>query len=282
MLECVVNVSEGRDHRVLAQLAQAAGPCLLDVHTDAGHNRSVLTLAGPPAEVAPAARAVAQATVASLDLRRHRGAHPRIGVLDVVPWVALEGPPVRDALPPQGPGLARQARDAFAVWAASELALPVFLYGPERSLPEVRKTAWRSLVPDYGPPSPHPTAGAAAVGCRPLLVAYNLWLADRDLALAKAVAAAVRGPQLRALGLAVGSGVQVSCNLVAPFVLGPAQVWDMVAARADIERAELVGLVPEAVLQAVPRPRWRQLGLSPERTIEARLEQQAKAAGRGR
>jgi glutamate formiminotransferase len=266
-----VNVSEGRDETVLAALAEAAGTCLLDVHRDPDHHRSVFTLAGPAGQVAQGVRELARRSVSVLDLRRHQGVHPRLGVLDVVPWVALEGEPLRDAEPPGGPALAREARDQFAAWASKELGLPVFLYGPERSLPEVRKTAWRALMPDLGPDVPHPTAGAVVVGCRPLLVAYNLWLRDGDLAKAREVAAQVRGPHLRALGLPVGSSVQVSCNLVAPGVLGPADVWDKVSALVEIERAELVGLVPAAVLQAIPRERWQQLDLSPERTIESRL-----------
>ncbi|MGC8626506.1 MAG: hypothetical protein ACP5VR_02940 [Acidimicrobiales bacterium] len=276
MLECVVNVSEGRDRTVLAELAEAAGTCLLDVHSDPYHHRSVFTLAGPDGQVAQGVRELARRSVSVLDLRRHQGAHPRLGVLDVVPWVALEGEPLRDAEPPGGPALAREARDQFAAWASEELGLPVFLYGPERSLPQVRKAAWRTLMPDLGPDAPHPTAGAVVVGYRPLLVAYNLWLRDSNLAKAREVAAHVRGPHLRALGLPVGSSVQVSCNLVAPGAFGPADVWDKVSALVDIERAELVGLIPAAVLQAVPRGRWRQLDLSSERTIESRLRARAK------
>jgi glutamate formiminotransferase len=270
VLECVVNVSEGRDRSVLAILSRAAGRCLLDVHSDPDHHRSVFTLGGPEAQVEAGVRDLARQAVSLLDLSHHLGVHPRIGVLDVVPWVALIGPPFQDSPPPDGPVQARRARDRFAAWAGKELGLPVFLYGPDRSLPEVRKGAWRSLVPDVGPRSPHPTAGAVAVGYRPLLVAYNLWLRGANLTQAKVVAAQIRCQELRALGLQVGGNVQVSCNLLAPGLLGPAEAWKKVAALAEIERAELVGLIPETVLQATPRARWHQLDLSYERTIEAR------------
>jgi glutamate formiminotransferase len=109
------------------------------------------------------------------------------------------------------------------------------------------------------------------VGARPVLVAYNLWLSEPDLELAKHLAGLVRGPAVRALGLQVGDAVQVSMNLIDPGASGPADVYDVVAAHAAIERAELVGLVPRAVLHAAPEERWAQLDLSDDRTIEARL-----------
>src|SRR5690606_8929667 len=119
-----------------------------------------------------------------------------------------------------------------------------FVYGPERSLPEVRRRAFVDLAPDAGPPTPHPTAGAVAVGARPVLVAYNLWLAEPDLELARRLARELRSPEVRALGLAVGEEVQVSMNLVAPERVGPADVYDRVAGSTRIARAELVGLAP--------------------------------------
>ena len=120
----------------------------------------VLTLAGPAEQVQDAVRSLARQTVTSIDLRQHHGVHPRLGALDVVPWISLAGWPVNDG--PIAPAI--QARDDFARWAGIELRLPCFLYGPERSLPEVRRQAWRTLSPDTGPDSPHPTAGASAVG----------------------------------------------------------------------------------------------------------------------
>jgi glutamate formiminotransferase len=188
--------------------------------------------------------------------------HPRLGVVDVVPFVPLDGESMASAV---------GARDAFAAWAASELGVPCFLYGPERSLPEVRRRAFVDLRPDTGPPAPHPTAGACCVGARPVLVAYNVWLSTADVAVARRVAAAVRSPELRALGLACGDRVQVSMNLVQPLVVGPADAYDAVAALAPPAGAELVGLVPSAVLDRIPPSRWPELDLTRDRTIEARL-----------
>ena len=257
MLECVVNVSEGRREDRLAVIAAAAGGELLDLHHDAHHHRAVLTLVGTEAP-----RAVAAAAVAALDLRAHDGVHPRLGVVDVVPFVPIGRATMADAI---------SARDAFARWAADDLEVPCFLYGEERTLPQVRREAWRTLVPDTGPGEPHPTAGAMCVGARLPLVAYNVWLAEPDLALARRIAAAIRGPNLRALGLGVGQRVQVSMNLIAPEVLGPAAAYDLVAAQASVAGAELVGLVPETVLLAIAPERWDELDLGPDRTIEHRL-----------
>lgn len=257
LLECVVNVSEGRREDLVSQLEDAAGDALLDTHVDPHHNRSVLTLVG---EDAP--RAVTRAAVARLDLEDHQGVHPRIGVVDVVPFVPLAGATLADAL---------AARNRFAVWVAGELGIPAFLYGPERSLPDVRREAFKGLGPDMGPSVPHPSAGAVAVGARPVLVAWNVYLAEPDLTVARQVAKAVRGPHLRALGLQVGEEVQVSMNLITPDVVGPAEAWDLVAAHAPPDRAELVGLVPRSVLDRTPADRWAQLDLDSDHTIESRL-----------
>jgi glutamate formiminotransferase len=164
------------------------------------------------------------------------------------------------------------ARDRFVAWAGTELELPCFVYGPERTLPELRRRAVRELAPTSGPSLPHPTAGATAVGARAPLVAYNLWLSDSDPRLARALATELRSPAVRALGLEVGGHAQVSCNLIDPLDVGPAAVFDAVARRAGVDRAELVGLVPGDVLAGVPAHRWSELDLDPERTIEARLE----------
>jgi glutamate formiminotransferase len=276
LLECVINVSEGRDATFLAALARAAGPCLLDLHSDRDHHRSVLTLAGSEPMVEDAARSVARLVVDTLDLSRHEGAHPRLGTLDVVPWVPLRGWPLTDGpLPP-----AVAARDRFARWAGLSLGLPCFVYGPERSLPEVRRRAWHTLRPAAGPGKPHPTAGAVAVGARPVLVAYNLWLADPDLARAREIARDLRSPLLRTLALRLGDAVQVSCNLIAPWSYGPEAAYDAVASRTGVARAELVGLVPATVVERVPPHRRRELDLDPASTIEARLEQAGLDGGR--
>lgn len=258
MLECVVNISEGRRQAVVSTIADAAGDRLLDLHHDPHHNRSVLTLVGEGA-----ARAVARAAVGHIDLRLHEGVHPRLGAIDVVPFVPLAGSELADAL---------RARDDFAAWAAEELGLPCFLYGPERSLPDLRREVLTSWHPDVGPTQPHPTAGGCAVGARMPLVAYNLWLADADLEKARRLAASIRGPRVRALGLQVGSHVQVSMNLIEPELTGPAAVYDLLSRSAAIDRAELVGLLPLSVLGRIPPARWETLDLAPDRTIEARLE----------
>ena len=272
-VECVVNISEGRDERVIDAIATVAGPALLDVHSDPDHHRSVLTLGGPAPDVVIASQAVVEEACALIDMRTHRGVHPRLGAADVVPFVALDG----------GIDEAVSLRDDFAGWAGRRLQLPCFLYGPERSLPTVRRQAFRSLDPDTGPQVPHPTAGASAVGARLVLVAYNVWVTGPDngeasaLAVARLVARTVRGPALRTLGLPVGSEAQVSCNLIDPQALGPAQAYDMVARAVtqlggSVVRAELVGLVPAPVLAAIPVARHRELDVSQDRTIEARLE----------
>ena len=257
MLECVVNVSEGRDRAQLDDLRKACRGALLDLHSDPDHHRSVFTLVG---EDGP--RRLAERAVARLDLRTHGGVHPRLGVVDVVPFVPLAGATMADAV---------AARDRFARWAADQLGLPCFCYGPERSLPEVRRRAFVDLAPDTGPADPHPTAGACCVGARSVLVAYNVWLAAPDLPLARRIASRLRSPAVRALGLACGGRVQVSMNLVDPADVGPAAAFDAVAALAPVAGAELVGLVPAAVLAAIPPARHAELDVGPDRTIEARL-----------
>ena len=253
----MINVSEGRDRSVVRRIAVAGGVCLLDVHSDAHHNRSVISLAGQGVE--RAARDVTTEALRWIDLRLHVGVHPRLGAVDVVPFVPLEGSSMDHAL---------AARDRFAVWAGGELGIPCFLYGPHRSLPDVRRAAFTRLAPDTGPAVAHPTAGAICVGARPVLVAYNVWLAPGvPVAVARDVARQIRGPGLRALGLDVGGRAQVSMNLVDPLGVTPADAYDAVAALAPVERAELVGLVPAAVLDAVPQERWAELDLDPERTL---------------
>ena len=259
-----MNVSEGTDRAAVAALTQAAGSTLLDVHADADHNRAVLTLAG--AGVEDDARRLARVAVERLDIRLHRGAHPRLGVVDVVPFVPLAGSTMADAV---------AARDRFAAWMGATLAVPCFRYGPDRSLPEVRRGAFTTLTPDAGPPRPHPTAGATAVGARPVLVAYNVWLADPDVAAARRIATSLRGPAVRALAFELAGRAQVSFNLIRPLELGPAEAYDAVRQLAPVRRAELVGLLPAAVLERVSPERWGELDLAAERTIEWRLERRA-------
>ncbi len=271
MLECVVNLSEGRDPARLEAFRTAVAGLLLDLHSDPELNRSVLTLAGEPDTLQEGVAALTRLAVATLDISAHEGAHPRLGVADVVPFVDLADPAAAATAP------SLTARDRFADWAATALGLPCFLYGPERSLPDIRRAAWSTLLPDRGPLRPHPTAGAVCVGARAILIAYNLLLTSNDLALARRVAARARRPGLRALGFRAGERVMVSCNLTEPYRLGPADAYDTVAGiAADLEGTtvaapELVGLLPAAVLAATPRQRWAQLGIGADRTIEAAL-----------
>jgi glutamate formiminotransferase len=290
LAECVVNISEGRRVPVIDEAVSAAVDTVLDVHSDAVHNRTVLTLGGPLEPVENAARRVVQVAVTRIDLRHHVGVHPRFGAADVVPFVApgsdWGGPPPEEVV---------GARDRLARWAGAELGLPCFLYGPERSLPDLRRTAFVSLAPDTGPDQAHPTAGACAVGARPVLVAYNLWITGgcgssdshtlpAVLSVARALAAGLRGPDVRALGLAAPDGAQVSINIIGPAAPPLATLYDTVATGAAagqcrLDRAELVGLAPVAVLRQAPRDRWTELDLDEDRTIEARLAARGHEVG---
>ncbi len=270
MFECVINVSEGRDLDVLERFSRAAGSSLRDVHHDPFHHRSVFTLINSGPELIDDVHALVAAVVSSLDLARHVGVHPRLGVLDVVPFVAL---------PPETDAAARELRDVTARWIASTYEIPVFLYGlledGERTLPYVRAHAFKDLAPDVGPARPDAHRGAVVVGARPLLVAWNLWLRDVPLDQARDMARRLRRPGVRALGLRVGDLVQVSCNLVDVSLARPSEVYDEVAAMLTapgvIDHAELVGLVPRALLQREDPHRWAELGLSEEATIESRV-----------
>ena len=279
VLECVVNLAEGRSAAVLDALAAASGDALLDRHADVDHDRSVFTLAGPgPRDALAAATALARVAAARVDLAgRLPGVHPRLGVIDVVPFVALGEPAV----------VAVDAARAFAAWIGAELAVPAFLYDDAdpagRTLPELRRTAFAGRAPDAGPDHPHPRLGATAVGARAPLVAVNCWLDRDDLALARSVAGAVRGrdgglPGVRALGLRLASrGVtQVSMNVTDLAATGVEAACGAVrtrveAAGATVGQVEWVGLAPE--------PEWARCspafrawsGLDRSRTIEGRL-----------
>ena len=284
LAECVINISEGRDPEVIGAVAAAGGVCLLDVHSDAEHHRSVLTLGGPLHEVSSAARRVAAAAVGAIDLTEHRGIHPRLGAVDVVPFVQLDQ--ADTSVAPWEAIIA--ARDSFASWAGSELGIPCFLYGPELSLPDIRRHAFSTLSPDTGPTAPHPTAGASAVGARRVLIAYNVWIAGPSAGgpapeshidvteVARSLAARLRRPGLRTLGLAVDGGAQVSCNVVDHHQVTLSEVFDEVATGSaefgcSVTRGELVGLVPQVSLYAVDECRWVALGLRAEDTIEFRM-----------
>jgi glutamate formiminotransferase len=270
VFECVINLSEGRNLDVLDDLHVHAGESLRDLHADPSHNRSVFTLINEAEPLLSDVRSLIAGAFTALDLRTHEGVHPRFGVVDVVPFVALD---------PEKPARALELRDDTARWISGEFNVSVFLYGPigtaERTLPDVRKHAFHDLAPDLGPDSASPTLGAVAVGARPVLVAWNIWLAGVSRDATRALVKAVRRPEVRSLAFRAGEHTQVSCNLIEPLVVGPAVVYDEVAKRlpdgGEIVRCELVGLVPRAVLDAVERGRWEQLGLSANQTIESRL-----------
>lgn len=262
MLECVINVSEGRDQSLVRRIAGGADPTILDIHSDPDHNRSVFTIIGIDSP-----RLVTRRAVEILDVSHHAGVHPRLGVVDVVPFVALDGSTPNDAL---------EARDAFARWAANEMGLPVFLYGPERTLPDVRRAAWKSLRPDHGPQAPHPTAGAVCVGVRPVLIAYNVFLSTTDMTVARTIATRVRRPGLRTLAFEVAGTAQISMNIVDTEGISIADAFDAVVDEArksgtSALRAELVGLIPESHLRRIDENRWAQLDIGPDTTIESRL-----------
>ena len=278
MLECVPNVSEGRDDAVVDALAAACGPSLLDVHRDADHHRSVFTLAGPgETDAAVAVRSLARAVAQRCSVREHAGVHPRVGALDVVPFVALDHP-VDDAV--------AAARD-FADWIAGELGVPAFLYDaadPERrSLPDVRRDAFTRRAPDRGPAVAHPDLGAVAVGARAPLVAVNCWVDAADPTIVRRVAREVRErdgglPGLRALGLALpGAGAtQVSMNVVDLDRCTVEAACDAVrerveAAGATVTHVELVGLMPHAAWARCGRAFLDRVGWGPSVTIEGRL-----------
>jgi glutamate formiminotransferase len=286
VLECVANVSEGRNRVVLDALVHACGPSLLDLHTDADHHRSVFTLAGPDATgAAEAARALARRAIGLVDLRLHDGVHPRFGVVDVVPFVALDEPA----------GNAVDAAQEFAEWIATDLGVPVFLYGDadaaRRSLPDTRRDAFVRRDPDLGPASPRPRTGAVAVGARPPLVAVNCRLDRDDVALAREIARRVRErdgglPGVRALGFRLDSvGVaQVSMNVTALEATGVEAACGAVRrlageAGAAVTGVELVGLVPAAEHQRWSREFRSWSGLGPEVTIEAGLARRRRPAG---
>lgn len=267
MLECVVNVSEGCDLGILGALDDACGTDLLDRHSDCDHHRSVFTLVGEES-----ARRLTRAGLERLDLERHHGVHPRLGVIDVVPFVPLEGSALSEA---------RRARDSYAEWVSSTYDVPVFVYGPagsgERQLPDIRRHAFHQLAPDFGPSNPHPTAGAICAGVRDVLVAYNVWLDDdTTLDVARTIAQQVRGDGVRSLALPVGSRMQISTNLIDPHRIGPLEAFERISrvARTNgvgVNGGELVGLLPVRVLERIPHRRWNELDVDESRTIESRL-----------
>jgi glutamate formiminotransferase len=270
LFELVPNVSEGVSvagvEAIAGELAAGRDVWLLDVHRDESHHRSVLTAVARGDAVPAAAARLLRRSISLIDLRRHRGEHPRIGAVDVLPIVPLRGASMEDAIL-----LARRVAEE----TAGDFGIPVFLYGeaavrPEnRELARLRRGGFESLelrmstselVPDCGPSHPHATAGATAIGARSLLIAYNVELETTDREVASAIARRIRAssgglPHLKALGFALRRRMrtQVSMNLTDFRVTSMTDAFDAVAREAErlgvaVARSEIVGLVPEAAV----------------------------------
>jgi glutamate formiminotransferase len=258
LIQCVPNFSEGQDAdgiaAIVAAIETTPGIRVADWSADTDHHRMVVTFLGPPDAVRAASLAAANAAIAHIDLSKHHGVHPRLGAIDVLPFV-----PLRHITLDECAALAR----AVGQELARRHALPVFLYeaasGEKRSLPSVRKNAFQGLLPDFGPPMPHPTAGAVVVGARRPLIAYNVNLATQDIGIARQIARELREGGgagfvgVRALGLALPSrGItQVSMNITRP---GEISLWDLfstICRRADALGTAAIG---SEVIGALPGP----------------------------
>jgi glutamate formiminotransferase len=295
LVECVPNFSEGRRPEVVAAVRDAVaaspGARVLDVHVDAWHNRSVVTFVAPPERAADAAFAGVARAAELIDLTAHRGVHPRLGAADVVPFVPLPayGTTLDDCV-----ALAR----ALGRRVGGELGIPVYLYEraatrPDRvNLADVRRGGFEALrlsagadpsrAPDFGPAAPHPTAGAVAVGARPFLVAFNVYLGPAaNLPVAREVARLVRAasggpPGVKALALEVDGQAQLSMNLTDVDRTPPLAAYERVAAEAGARGvaptwSELVGLVPERALDADGARRAGVRDFGPHRVLERRI-----------
>jgi len=293
VIECVPNISEGRRPEVLAACASAVqqgGARLLDVKPDAAHNRTVYTFAGDAARVRAAVLDLFDAALPLIDLRRHAGEHPRMGAVDVVPFIPIEGATMSDCV-------------ALATEVAAEVArrhgLPVFLYeeaartAARRNLEDIRRGEFEGLAaklrqpewaPDFGPATPHPSAGASVIGARMPLIAYNINLATDRLDVARRIAAAVRHSSgglrfVKALGIALADRgiVQVSMNLT-NFEKTPIfRVFELVKREAErdgvaILESEIVGLVPSAALTASAAWYLQIDGFGADQILEHRLK----------
>jgi glutamate formiminotransferase len=271
IIECVPNISEGRRSDVLdacAEAIRATGVRLLDVKADAAHNRTVYTFAGDPAGVRRAALALFAAALARIDLRQHSGEHPRMGAVDVVPFIPIEGATMADCI--------ALANDVAATVSA-EHNLPVFLYedaardASRRNLEDIRRGEFEGLAaklkqpawtPDFGPAAPHASAGASVIGARMPLIAYNINLATDRIDVARRIATAVRQSSgglryVKAMGITLADRgiVQVSMNLTNYEKTPIHRVFELVkreAARYGVAvlESEIIGLVPAAALTA--------------------------------
>jgi glutamate formiminotransferase len=294
VVECVPNFSEGRDPRVVESLVaaveSAAGAVVLGTHIDADHNRSVVTFVAPPEVVVEAAVRVVTRAAELIDLSRHAGQHPRMGACDVLPFVPVRGLGVEECV-----ALAHEA--GRRIW--DELNIPVYFYEsaalrPERrNLADVRRGGFELLreqiasvperAPDVGEARVHPTAGACIVGVRPLLIAYNVTLKTGDLSIAKRIARAVRERDggllhLKALGFELESRgvVQVSMNLTSYERTNLHQAFEAVRREAEalgveVLASELVGLVPQAALNAAAAHFLKLENYTPDVILENRI-----------
>jgi glutamate formiminotransferase / formiminotetrahydrofolate cyclodeaminase len=271
LFECVPNFSEGRETATIDLLAAAAravpGVTVLDVERNADHNRCVISLVGDAGPLEAAIVAMTKVALEKIDLNHHRGEHPRMGAVDVVPFVPLGDTPMAEAV-----ALARRVGDHL--WGA--FRLPVYLYGQAATRPEhedlavVRKGEFEGIraaiateparAPDVGEPTVHPTGGIVAVGARPVLIAYNAYLTTPDVQIAKQIAKAVRGrdgglPAVKALGFEIKerNRAQVSMNLTDYHVTPIHRALEAVRHEATqrgvgVEESEIVGLVPDDAL----------------------------------
>ncbi len=294
IIECVPNFSEGRKTETVARLAHAISSvptaCVLDTHIDPDHNRSVITFVAAPEMVVEAAFRAVKLAADLIDMRGHRGVHPRLGATDVLPFIPIGGVTMEDCV-----ALAHNAGERIA----RELSIPVFFYEraalkPDRvNLEDVRRGALELLreqisidpgrAPDIGPLKVNESAGAIAVGARPFLIAFNVNLKSRDVSVARAIANVVRArdgglPFVKALGFELPTRglVQVSMNLVNYEATGMFQAYDAVkdeAARMGVEvfSTEIVGLVPEKALDR-DAEYFKKLGnLTEDKILENRL-----------
>jgi glutamate formiminotransferase len=294
LVECVPNFSEGRKLETVARLVQVISAvrtaCVLDTHIDPDHNRSVITFVAAPEMIVEAAVRAVGLAAELIDMRQHRGVHPRLGATDVLPFIPIAGVTMEDCVT-----LARHAGERIA----RELSIPVFFYEraalqPDRvNLEDVRRGALELLreeiavnparAPDVGPLVVHESAGAIAVGARPFLIAFNVNLNSRDVSQARAIAKVVRArngglPFVKALGFELSTRglVQVSMNLVNYEITGLAQAYEAVkteAARRGVEIAdtEIVGLVPENALDRNAEYFKRLENLTADKILENRL-----------
>jgi glutamate formiminotransferase len=295
LIECVPNVSEGRRADVIDATLSAvhgvAGVRVLDHSSDTSHNRSVLTLAGDAAAVRAAVLALFEAALGAIDLRAHRGEHPRLGVVDVVPFIPVEGVTMAECV-----ALAREV----GAEVASRHGLPVFLYEEaatspaRRNLEDIRRGEFEGLAtklmdpawaPDFGPSQPHPTAGATVIGARMPLIAFNVTLATDRLDVAKNIAAAVRHSSggfrfVKALGIPLADRgmVQVSMNLTNYEKTPIFRVFETVRREAarygvSVVDSEIVGLVPDQAMVATAAYFLQLHDFKPGQVLEARLRE---------